>query len=119
MLRFEARGLRVNYALPSRLLLLSFLLPFTWGRHRRARATTALPGASSLYTCSSMVLSTNYNNSHYGEMNDTTRRTPRNIVRLSVQTWCPHHAEMAGWIVLKIGGNTQEEREREEREKKS
>jgi hypothetical protein len=25
-----------------------FFLPFTWGRHRRARATTALPGASSL-----------------------------------------------------------------------
>jgi hypothetical protein len=35
--------------------LLLFFLPFTWGRHRRARATTALPGASSLYTCSSMV----------------------------------------------------------------
>jgi hypothetical protein len=30
------------------LLLLLFFLPFTWGRHRRARATTALPGASSL-----------------------------------------------------------------------
>jgi hypothetical protein len=42
MLRFEARGLRVNSALPSRLLLLLFLLPFTWGRHRRARATTQL-----------------------------------------------------------------------------
>jgi hypothetical protein len=28
--------------------LLLFFLPFTWGRHRRARATTALPGASSL-----------------------------------------------------------------------
>jgi hypothetical protein len=55
MLRFEAWGLRVNSALPSRLLLLLFLLPFTWGRHRRARATTALPGASSLYTCSSMA----------------------------------------------------------------
>jgi hypothetical protein len=40
------------------LLLLSVLLPFTWGRHRRARATTALPGASSLYTCSSMVAPT-------------------------------------------------------------
>jgi hypothetical protein len=38
------------------LLLLLFFLPFTWGRHRRARATTALPGASSLYTCSSMVV---------------------------------------------------------------
>jgi hypothetical protein len=25
-----------------------FFLPFTWGRHRRAPATTALPGASSL-----------------------------------------------------------------------
>jgi hypothetical protein len=25
-----------------------FLLPFTWGRHRRARATTALPRATSL-----------------------------------------------------------------------
>jgi hypothetical protein len=37
------------------LLLLLFLLPFTWGRHHRARATTALPGASSLYTCSSMT----------------------------------------------------------------
>jgi hypothetical protein len=56
MLRFKARGLRLNSALPSRLLLLSFLLPFTWGRHRPACATTALPGASSLYTCSSMVL---------------------------------------------------------------
>jgi hypothetical protein len=60
MLRFEARGLRVNSALPSRLLLLSFLLPFTWGRHRRARATTALSGASSLYTCSSMIEPTDY-----------------------------------------------------------
>jgi hypothetical protein len=30
------------------LLLLLFFLPFTWGRHRRARATTALPGATSL-----------------------------------------------------------------------
>jgi hypothetical protein len=28
--------------------LLSFFLPFTWGRHRRARATTALPRATSL-----------------------------------------------------------------------
>jgi hypothetical protein len=46
----------VNSTLPSRLLLLSFLLPFTWGRHRCARATTALPGASSLYACSSMLL---------------------------------------------------------------
>jgi hypothetical protein len=55
MLRFEARGLCVNSALPSSLLLLLFLLPFTWGRHRRARATTALPVASSLYTCSSMA----------------------------------------------------------------
>jgi hypothetical protein len=54
MLRFEARGLRVNSALPSSLPLLLFLLPFTWGRHRCARATTALPVASSLYTCSSM-----------------------------------------------------------------
>jgi hypothetical protein len=36
--------------------LLLFLLPFTWGRHRRARATTALPVASSLYTCSSMYV---------------------------------------------------------------
>jgi hypothetical protein len=42
MLRFEARGLRVNSALPSSLPLLLFLLPFTWGRHRRARATTAV-----------------------------------------------------------------------------
>jgi hypothetical protein len=25
-----------------------FFLPFTWGRHRRARATTALPRATSL-----------------------------------------------------------------------
>jgi hypothetical protein len=47
-LRFEARGLRVNSALPSSLLLLLFFLPFTWGRHRRAPATTALPVASSL-----------------------------------------------------------------------
>jgi hypothetical protein len=38
--------------------LLLFLLPFTWGRHRRARATTALPVASSLYTCSSMPILT-------------------------------------------------------------
>jgi hypothetical protein len=30
------------------LLLLLFFLPFTWGRHRRARATTALPRATSL-----------------------------------------------------------------------
>jgi hypothetical protein len=58
MLRFEARGLRVNSALPSSLLLLLFFLPFTWGRHRRTRATTALPVASSLYTCSSMALIT-------------------------------------------------------------
>jgi hypothetical protein len=28
--------------------LLLFFLQFTWGRHRRARATTALPGATSL-----------------------------------------------------------------------
>jgi hypothetical protein len=28
--------------------LLLFFLPFTWGRHRRARATTALPRATSL-----------------------------------------------------------------------
>jgi hypothetical protein len=28
--------------------LLLFFLPFTWGRHRRARVTTALPGATSL-----------------------------------------------------------------------
>jgi hypothetical protein len=55
MLRFEARGLRVNSALPSSLLWLMFFLPFTWGGHRRALATTALPGASSLYTCSSML----------------------------------------------------------------
>jgi hypothetical protein len=38
----------VNSALPSSLLLLLFFLPFTWGRHRRARATTALPRATSL-----------------------------------------------------------------------
>jgi hypothetical protein len=38
----------VNSALPSSLLLLLFFLPFTWGRHRRARVTTALPGATSL-----------------------------------------------------------------------
>jgi hypothetical protein len=38
----------VNYALPSSLLLLLFFLPFTWGRHRRAHATTVLPGATSL-----------------------------------------------------------------------
>jgi hypothetical protein len=31
----------VNSALPSSLRLLLFFLPFTWGRHRRARATTA------------------------------------------------------------------------------
>jgi hypothetical protein len=30
------------------LLLLLFFLPFTWGRHRSAHATTALPGATSL-----------------------------------------------------------------------
>jgi hypothetical protein len=30
MLRFEARGLRMNSALPSSLLLLLFFLPFTW-----------------------------------------------------------------------------------------
>jgi hypothetical protein len=48
MLRFQAPGLRVNSALPSSLPLLLFLLPFTWGRHRRARATTALPRATSL-----------------------------------------------------------------------
>jgi hypothetical protein len=30
------------------LLLLLFFLPFTWGRHRCARATTALPRATSL-----------------------------------------------------------------------
>jgi hypothetical protein len=51
-LRFQAPGLRVNSALPSSLLLLLFFLPFTWGRHlgrhRRARATTALPRATSL-----------------------------------------------------------------------
>jgi hypothetical protein len=40
--------LRVNSALPSSLLLLLFFLPFTWGHQRRARATTALPGATSL-----------------------------------------------------------------------
>jgi hypothetical protein len=28
--------------------LLLFFLPFTWGRHRRARATTALPRATSI-----------------------------------------------------------------------
>jgi hypothetical protein len=28
--------------------LLLFVLPFTWGRHRHARATTALPRATSL-----------------------------------------------------------------------
>jgi hypothetical protein len=55
MLRFEARGLRVNSALLGCWLLLLFFLPFTWVRHRRARATTALPVASSLYTCSSMI----------------------------------------------------------------
>jgi hypothetical protein len=55
MLRFEARGLRANSALPSSLRLLLFFLPFTWDRHRRVRATTALPVASSLYTCSSMT----------------------------------------------------------------
>jgi hypothetical protein len=38
----------VNSALPSSLLLLLFFLPFTWGRHRRARATTALPRATFL-----------------------------------------------------------------------
>jgi hypothetical protein len=38
----------VNSALPSSLLLLLFFLPFTWGRYRRARATTALPRATSL-----------------------------------------------------------------------
>jgi hypothetical protein len=38
----------VNSALPSSLLLLLFFLPFTWGRHRRARVTTALPGVTSL-----------------------------------------------------------------------
>jgi hypothetical protein len=32
----------------SSLPLLLFFLPFTWGRHRRARATTALPRATSL-----------------------------------------------------------------------
>jgi hypothetical protein len=45
---FQAPGLRVNFVLPSSLLLLLFFLPFTWGRHRRARTTTALPGATSL-----------------------------------------------------------------------
>jgi hypothetical protein len=49
MLRFEARGLRVNFTLPSSLLLLLFFLPFTWGRHRRACATTALPVALILF----------------------------------------------------------------------
>jgi hypothetical protein len=38
----------VNSALPSSLLLLLFFLPFTWGRHCRARATTALLRATSL-----------------------------------------------------------------------
>jgi hypothetical protein len=38
----------VNSALPSSLLLLLFFLPFTWGRHLCALATTALPGATSL-----------------------------------------------------------------------
>jgi hypothetical protein len=47
-LRFHAPGLRGNSALPSSLLLLLFFLPFTWGRHRRVCATTALPRATSL-----------------------------------------------------------------------
>jgi hypothetical protein len=38
----------VNSALPSSLPLLLFFLPFTWGHHRRARATTALPRTTSL-----------------------------------------------------------------------
>jgi hypothetical protein len=38
----------VNSALPSSLLLLLFFLPFTWGRHCPAPATTALPGTTSL-----------------------------------------------------------------------
>jgi hypothetical protein len=48
MLRFQTPGLRVNSALPSSLPLLLFFLPFTWGRHPRVRATTALPRATSL-----------------------------------------------------------------------
>jgi hypothetical protein len=47
-LRFQAPGLRVNSVLPSSLLMLLFVLPFTWGRHRHARWTTALPRATSL-----------------------------------------------------------------------
>jgi hypothetical protein len=47
-LRFQAPGLRLNSALPSSLLLLLFLLPFTCVRHRRAQMKAALPGATSL-----------------------------------------------------------------------
>jgi hypothetical protein len=50
MLHFGALGLRMNSTLPSSLLLFLFFLPFTWGRHRRARATAAaLSEASSQY----------------------------------------------------------------------
>jgi hypothetical protein len=38
----------VNSSLPSSLILLLFFLPFTWGRHCRAPATTALLGTTSL-----------------------------------------------------------------------
>jgi uncharacterized membrane protein (DUF485 family) len=48
MLRFQAPGLRLNSALPSSLLLLLFLLTFTWVLHRCARMKAALPGATYL-----------------------------------------------------------------------
>jgi hypothetical protein len=42
-----------------------FFLPFTWGRHRRARVTTALPGATSLELLILFALSLSLSLSYY------------------------------------------------------